>query len=132
MANSYGENLKLSIFGTSHGPSIGMTLEGIPAGLPVDMEKLQLFLNRRAPGQNAWSTARKEPDVPVFESGIDRETSHPKSEPAVAFARNLLRKVLVPIAPPPSESQRLLTDAYTLPSGVREWRILYARRTRAL
>ncbi len=70
MANHYGENLKLSIFGTSHGPSIGMTLEGIPAGLPVDLEKLQQFLNRRAPGQNPWSTQRKEADIPVFESGI--------------------------------------------------------------
>ncbi len=70
MGNTYGENLKLSIFGTSHGPCIGMTLEGIPAGLPVDLAKLQQFLNRRAPGQNPWSTARKEADVPVFESGI--------------------------------------------------------------
>lgn len=70
MASSFGENLKLSIFGTSHGPNIGMTLEGIPAGLPVDLEKLQGFLNRRAPGQNSWSTSRKEADMPVFESGI--------------------------------------------------------------
>ncbi len=70
MASSFGENIKLSIFGTSHGPSIGMTLEGIPAGLPVDFDKLQAFLNRRAPGQNPWSTSRKEADVPVFESGI--------------------------------------------------------------
>ena len=52
MKSSYGENLKLTIFGTSHGPEIGMTLEGIPAGLPVDMEALQQFLNRRAPGQH--------------------------------------------------------------------------------
>lgn len=70
MASSFGENLKLTILGTSHGPSIGMKLEGIPAGLPVDLEKLQAFLNRRAPGQNPWSTSRKEPDVPIFESGI--------------------------------------------------------------
>ena len=70
MASSFGENLKLSIFGTSHGPNIGMTLEGIPAGLPVDLEQLQGFLNRRAPGQNPWSTSRREADVPIFESGI--------------------------------------------------------------
>jgi len=50
MSSTYGENLKLSIFGQSHGPAIGMTLDGIPAGLPVDLEKLQQFLNRRAPG----------------------------------------------------------------------------------
>ena len=62
MSSTYGENLKLSIFGQSHGPAIGMTLDGIPAGLPVDIEKLQAFLNRRAPGQNDWSTPRKEED----------------------------------------------------------------------
>ena len=46
MSSTYGENLKLSIFGQSHGPAIGMTLDGIPAGLPVDVEKLQQFLAR--------------------------------------------------------------------------------------
>ena len=56
MSSTYGESLKLSIFGQSHGPAIGMTLDGIPAGLPVDFDKLQAFLNRRAPGQNDWST----------------------------------------------------------------------------
>lgn len=70
MSSTYGENLKLSIFGQSHGPAIGMTLDGIPAGLPVDFEKLQQFLNRRAPGQNDWSTPRKEADEPDFLGGI--------------------------------------------------------------
>ena len=70
MSSTYGENLKLSIFGQSHGPAIGMTLDGIPAGLPVDLEILQEFLNRRAPGQNNWSTPRLEADRPEFLSGI--------------------------------------------------------------
>ena len=70
MSSTYGENLKLSIFGQSHGPAIGMTLDGIPAGLPVNFEKLQKFLNRRAPGQNDWSTPRKEEDAPEFLAGI--------------------------------------------------------------
>jgi len=70
MSSTYGENLKLSIFGQSHGPAIGMTLDGIPAGLPVDPEELQRFLNRRAPGQNDWSTPRKEEDRPEFLGGI--------------------------------------------------------------
>ena len=70
MSSTIGENLKLTIFGQSHGPSVGMTLEGIPAGLRVDMEALQGFLSRRAPGQNAWSTPRKEADQPEFLSGI--------------------------------------------------------------
>ena len=70
MSSTYGENLKLSIFGQSHGPAIGMTLDGIPAGLPVDLEKLQEFLNRRAPGQTDLSTPRKEEDRPEFLGGI--------------------------------------------------------------
>lgn len=70
MSSTYGEHLKLSIFGQSHGAAIGMTLDGIPAGLPVDPQKLQAFLNRRAPGQNEWSTQRKEEDRPEFLGGI--------------------------------------------------------------
>ena len=70
MSSTYGENLKLSIFGQSHGAAIGMTLDGIPAGFPVDTDALQVFLNRRAPGQNDWSTPRKEADRPEFLSGI--------------------------------------------------------------
>ena len=70
MSSTYGENLKLSIFDQSHGPAIGMTLDGIPAGLPVDLDKLQQFLNRRAPGQNDWSTPRKEEDRPEFLAGL--------------------------------------------------------------
>lgn len=70
MSSTYGERLKLSIFGQSHGPAIGMTLDGIPAGLPVDTDQLQTFLNRRAPGQNDFSTPRREADKPEFLSGI--------------------------------------------------------------
>lgn len=70
MSSTYGESLKLSVFGQSHGPAVGMTLDGIPAGLPVDAEKLQVFLNRRAPGQNDWSTPRREEDRPEFLAGI--------------------------------------------------------------
>ena len=70
MSSTYGENLKLSIFGQSHGAAVGMTLDGVPAGLPVDFDVLQDFLNRRAPGQNDWSTPRKEADRPEFLSGL--------------------------------------------------------------
>lgn len=70
MSSTYGEKIKLSIFGQSHGPAIGMTLDAVPAGLPVDLEKLQQFLDRRAPGQNDFSTTRRESDRPEFLSGI--------------------------------------------------------------
>lgn len=86
MSSTYGERLKLSIFGQSHGPAIGMTLDGIPAGLPVDYEKLQDFLNRRAPGQSEYSTTRRETDVPEFLSGI--VDSHTCGAPITAIIRN--------------------------------------------
>ena len=70
MSSTYGEHLKLSLFGQSHGAAIGMTLDGIPAGLPVDLEQLQQFLQRRAPGQNDFSTPRREEDRPEFLSGL--------------------------------------------------------------
>ena len=70
MSSTYGDIIKLSIFGQSHGVAIGMTLDGVPAGLPVDADKLQTFLNRRAPGQNDFSTPRREEDKPEFISGI--------------------------------------------------------------
>ena len=86
MSNFYGKNLKLSIFGQSHGPAIGMTLDGIPAGMTIDLEELQAFLNRRAPGQNAWSTPRKEEDRPEFLSGVvDTRTC---GVPITAIIRN--------------------------------------------
>lgn len=86
MSSTYGENLRLTIFGQSHGTGIGMTLDGIPAGLSVDMDALQSFLNRRAPGQKAFSTPRKEPDVPEILSGI--VDGHTCGAPIAALIRN--------------------------------------------
>lgn len=65
-----GSTLHLSIFGQSHSEAIGMTLDGLPAGIPVDPDRLQKFLNRRAPGQNDWSTPRREEDRPEFLCGL--------------------------------------------------------------
>ena len=66
----HGEVLDLSIFGQSHASAIGMTLDGLPAGLAVDEQELARFLARRAPGQNEFSTTRKEPDAPEFLCGL--------------------------------------------------------------
>lgn len=70
MSSWKGEKLNISIFGQSHGPAIGMTMSGVPAGYTVNMDDLQAFLNRRAPGNDPYSTARKEPDRPEFLSGL--------------------------------------------------------------
>ena len=88
MSSVYGEHLKLTIFGQSHGPAIGMTLDGIPAGLPIDMEKLQQFLKRRAPGQNAYSTPRKEKDIPEFLDGITNGKTCGSPITAVIYNQN--------------------------------------------
>lgn len=86
MSSTYGEKIKLTIFGQSHGPAIGMTLDGIPAGLSVDFEKLQEFLNRRAPGQWDFATPRKEEDQPQFLAGI--VNSHTCGAPITAIIEN--------------------------------------------
>ncbi len=70
MSFPYGNNIKLYIDGESHGEKLTMTLEGFPKGLKIDEEFLSSFMKRRAPGQNEWSTLRKEADKPVFLSGI--------------------------------------------------------------
>ena len=84
--SQYGEHLRLTIFGQSHAPAIGMTLEGLPAGEAIDMEALQAFLKRRAPGQNAWSTPRKEADAPEFLSGLVENVTC--GAPLTAIIRN--------------------------------------------
>ena len=86
MSSTYGERLHLSIFGQSHGPAIGMTLDGIPAGLPVDIEKLQKFIDRRAPGQSNITTSRKESDKVEFLSGI--VDAYTCGAPIAAIIRN--------------------------------------------
>lgn len=72
MPHPYGKNIKLDIRGGSHDPEISMTLSGLPAGIAVDTAVLQAFMARRAPGQNAWSTPRKEADLPHFKSGVTK------------------------------------------------------------
>ncbi len=70
MGNSFGSSFKFTIFGQSHAPAIGITIEGLPAGFAPDMDKLHAFMQRRAPGQSRHTTARKEEDRPEFVSGI--------------------------------------------------------------
>lgn len=68
---TYGKNLKISIYGGSHDPEIGVFVEGFPAEVKIDTVRLQQFMNRRAPGRSKFSTTRKEGDVPVFLHGVD-------------------------------------------------------------
>ncbi len=86
MGNSFGNIFRFTIFGQSHAPAIGVTVEGLPAGEKIDFEALGSFLKRRAPG-GKYSTSRKEADVPEFLSGINREGVSCGS-PITAIIRN--------------------------------------------
>ena len=70
MRNSYGHLFKLTSFGESHGEAIGGVIDGMPAGISVDMEFIQSELDRRRPGQSRLTTARKESDKVELLSGV--------------------------------------------------------------
>ncbi len=70
MASVFGNNIKLSIFGQSHSDAIGISFDGLPCGFKIDMQKLQIFLDRRAPGRNTLTSKRSENDKPEFVSGL--------------------------------------------------------------
>ena len=71
MSSEFGKLLKVSVFGQSHGRAIGVNMDGLPAGEAIDLDTLQAFMDRRKPGQNRLSTARKEADRPIFLSGLE-------------------------------------------------------------
>lgn len=68
--NTLGNKLRVTVFGQSHAPAIGCVIDGLPAGFAPDMDRVTAFMARRAPGQNAWSTPRKESDAPEILSGL--------------------------------------------------------------
>lgn len=68
--NSFGSLFKLTTFGESHGAAIGGVIDGCPAGIKLDLEKIQSELTRRKPGQSEITTQRKEQDEVQFLSGI--------------------------------------------------------------
>ncbi|WP_288955351.1 chorismate synthase [uncultured Polaribacter sp.] len=68
--NSFGNLLRVTTFGESHGAAIGGVIDGFPAGVEIDFEAVQEELNRRKPGQSKIVTQRKEPDTVEFLSGI--------------------------------------------------------------
>ena len=69
MSSTFGRNFRLSIFGQSHSAAIGVVIDGLPAGIEIDMDELRAFMARRAPG-GKFATARKEADQFEVLSGI--------------------------------------------------------------
>ena len=64
MSSSWGERVKISIFGESHGEGIGVVIDNLPAGHKIDMEQVRGFMERRAPGRDKFATPRRERGVP--------------------------------------------------------------------
>lgn len=79
MSSTWGNNIKLSIFGESHGRAIGVNIDGLPPGINLDLEEINLEMKRRAPGKDKISTTRSEKDEFQILSGYfnDRTTGTP-------------------------------------------------------
>ena len=75
MSSTWGTNIKISIFGESHGIAIGVVIDGLPAGEPIDMDAVLAQMKRRAPGQDKSATPRKESDFPKVMSGLLNHTT---------------------------------------------------------
>ena len=76
MATEYGKNLKISIYGASHGECIGIQAKNLPKDFTFNFQELLSFMARRAPGKDEFSTARREPDLPEFLSGVSVNGEH--------------------------------------------------------
>lgn len=70
MKSTIGKNIKITVWGGSHEPAIGVDIHGLPIGTHINMTQLREFLKRRAPGSSPFTTKRKEPDIPVPVSGL--------------------------------------------------------------
>jgi chorismate synthase len=68
--NSFGHLFRVTTWGESHGPALGATVDGCPPGVPIDPGMIQHWLNRRKPGQNKFTTQRREPDEVKILSGV--------------------------------------------------------------
>ncbi len=74
MSSTYGDKIKISIFGESHGNGIGVVIDGLPAGVKIDMDKVLVQMSRRAPGKDRTATPRLEKDLPKVLSGMLGDT----------------------------------------------------------
>ncbi len=70
MSSDFGKKVKIMIFGQSHSEAIGVVIDGLPVGETIDLERVQQFMERRAPGRAAYATTRKEADIPKIVSGL--------------------------------------------------------------
>jgi chorismate synthase len=88
--NSFGQLFTVTTFGESHGEALGVIIDGMPAGLKVNIEELKKELKRRAPGQHAVHTSRKEEDLPEILSGVFEDKT--LGTPITVLVRNTNQK----------------------------------------
>ena len=81
--NSFGRVFRITTWGESHGPAIGVVVDGCPAGLEISEEDIQYELDRRRPGQSRLTTQRKEPDKVEILSGVFEGKTLPKEFPGI-------------------------------------------------
>lgn len=84
--NASGTVFRVTLFGESHGPGVGAVIDGVPAGLAVDLASMRAQLARRRPGQSKLTTQRQEPDEPEFLSGLRDGVA--TGAPVTVFIRN--------------------------------------------
>ena len=90
MSNTFGHHFRFTIWGQSHAPAIGVTMEGLPSGTAIDFERLQRFMDRRAPGEKG-TTPRKEADRPEFVAGLVDGVTCGAPVTAIIYNQNVRR-----------------------------------------
>ena len=69
--STWGNKVKVDVYGASHAKEMGVTIEGLPKGFELDFNKILKQMERRAPGRSKYATPRKEPDLPIIKEGVN-------------------------------------------------------------
>jgi chorismate synthase len=88
VSSSFGVLFRISTFGESHGPAVGVVIDGCPPRLPLQVADIQVELDRRRPGQSRITTQRKEADEVEILSGVDLDTGLTQGTPIAMLVRN--------------------------------------------
>ena len=118
--SSFGQQFRITTWGESHGPALGVVVDGVPAGLPLTEADIQIFLNRRKPGQSKYTTARAEGDQVEILSGIFEG----KTTGAPISTKTSTRKI-IPISQKFSDrDMQILLSGKNMESGITEGEVV--------
>lgn len=87
MSSIWGEKIKISVFGESHGIAVGVVIDGLPPGIEIDTDKISAEMGRRKPGRDRYSTPRNESDDVEIISGIFN--GHTTGTPLCGIIKNM-------------------------------------------